>query len=388
MEPNPEAQDNSTSIGRREYTRTEFLGVAGLAAVGALFGPRALARTGLFAEDGAHNLNTDPQRQSFGKTTYRIALTEPVSLTFFDEFFHDIRLAASKDDSFTIINGNGDQGVLITDVQSAIALGFNGILINGITASGWGVLQSALDKHIVVTNHSAFPLTYVSQNIIVAHYAAGYMVGQLAAKWVSSKKGTIEVATVGARSDPYIATRGIAFVDALTKYAPNAKVVTRLSSDNITAETAASLVADALEAFPGISAMFALTDPACQGAIVALKEAGRTNKKEFLLCEVDGASNILEAMLQDTALQISASMYYAYSAVQEQWDMEKLLHGEKVPPTRYLLPRMVTPSTVNQALNELNNPLSPANAHLYKSLMIYSNTPLVTGAPPSHSFRP
>jgi ABC-type sugar transport system substrate-binding protein len=366
----------------KRYSRIEFLASAAALAGGVIVGGCGSSST-----SGSSSTASAAAQSHSGAR--RIGLPQLESLDFFTQFWADMKAAAQKGDEFTIINANGDQGVMITDTQSMIAQGFNALMINGETASGWDpVLKTGLAKKMVIMNHSAFPLTNVTQNIIVAHYAAGYQTGLAAAKWITKKTGTVEIATIGARSDPYISTRATGFTAAIKAAAPNGKVVANLANDNITPESAANLTQDALQNHPQLAVIFGLTDPVAQGAIVALTAAHKTDRSQFFLCNVDGQPVVLQEMLKPTALQATASMYYRYSATQSQRDIDAVLNGKSVAPTRYLYPRMVTPANVHEALAELNSPLSPANAGLYKTLMKYSSTRLNASSKPAQTVNP
>jgi ABC-type sugar transport system substrate-binding protein len=144
-------------------------------------------------------------------------------------------------------------------------------------------------------------------------------------------------------------------------------------------EAAASATASLIQAHPDLNMIFAPFVSAALGAERAATEADKTDTDNFYIASVDGSVDMLKLIKQGSVLQSSSSTLFRYDAVIVEMDMERLLLGEKVPPFRLQIPKIVTKENVDELLAILDDPFNPKNEYIYSEITTYLDTPWEPG---------
>jgi ribose transport system substrate-binding protein len=215
--------------------------------------------------------------------------------------------------------------------------------------------------------------------VVLDQHASGYEVGRLAAKWINDKfGGKAEVAYLSNRADPQLQLRSQGEKDAIKELAPNATVVGEVEANTI--ELGSKGAANLLQAHPDLKVLLAFSDDGGLGAYQALTEAGKKDPNQFFLGSADGTQLAFEKIAEGGIYQCTWSYLFPFSAVQWMRDMEKVLRGEKVPPTRTQLGRIVTKDNLQEVQLMVKDPLAPEVQKFYSdpNVMRYDDKPLTT----------
>lgn len=312
----------------------------------------------------------------------KVGVSSPVEIEILNEFFADMRKEADRPENqvkLDIVNANGDPVKQTTDLEAMLAQGYDGIFVLALSPGGLDdFVKRATDKGVCVFNHSPSAITNATQNVVLDQYASGYEVGKVAADWINKRGGELELAYLISSSDPQIIARSQGQKDAIKALAPKAKVVGEAEANTI--DLGASATANLLQAHPNISMILSFNDDAGLGAYQAATEAGRKDPNTFFIGSLDGTQLVLDKIAEKGIYQTTWSYLFAFSSVQWMRDMEKCLRGEKVPPTRTQIGRVVTLENLDEVKNMVANPLDPAVQKFYSdpAVMKYSDTPLTT----------
>lgn len=312
----------------------------------------------------------------------KVGLSSPFDVEILNEFYADMRKEGDLPQNavkMDIVNANGDPVKQSADLEAFLAQGYNGIFF--LAASPGGLddfVKRATDKGVCVFNHSASPVTGATQNVVLDQHASGYEVGRVAADWINKHGGNLEVAYLSNHEDPQLQLRSQGEKDAIKDLAPNAKVVGEANANTI--PLGASATANLLQANPNISVILAFSDDGGLGALQAATEAGKTDPDKFFIGSADGTQLVFDKIAQGGIYQATWSYLFPFSSVQWMRDMEKCLRGEKVPPTRTQLGRIVTKDNLAEVRTMVSDPLNPSVQKFYSdpAVMKYSDTPLTT----------
>lgn len=282
-----------------------------------------------------------------------------------------------------VVNANGDPLKQISDVESFVSQGVDGIIIITDSDVGWeDVLARARATNIPVINHSGFALTGASQNIMLPWYDGGYAVGKAAADWLNAKFGGVgEVAILGQSGDSPRGQRTKGLEDGITQNS-QAKVVSRI--DAADSEAGATGAANALSSYPNIKVILAFNDDVGMGALRAAQEAGKNDPAQFFIGGSDGLPAALDAIRSGTVYQATFDLLFSFSSVQTMRDLEAFMRGQPVKPTRMHTGLAITPANLEQVMKAKADPFSPDSASFYRQITYYSDTVLNKGdaAPP------
>jgi ABC-type sugar transport system substrate-binding protein len=365
------------------FTRDQLLksaAAAGAAAGGLGFAGGALAsrsrRTGVRA----------PLCDLKGKVE---GIPEPGAIPFYAYFFGAMQQAAKQGGTgiqIKIVNANNDDARQLADARVMVAQGAAAIQVMAGASSPWNpVAKEALKKGVLVFNHSPEAVNGATQNVLIDHYAAGYLNGQNAAKWINKNfGGKTEVATLTTLSSPPQHQRTEGFKAAIRKYAPKSKIWNDAAIDRNDVNKAAAAIANLLSAHPDLHVIDCYNDTTAVPAVEVLRERGKTDPKQYYVAGVDGEPRVLQLIASGKSpLQSTADFLFNFSAVQYERDIEAALCGKKIPPTRMMTPKLATVANAKQALKlaDISAALDPKNAGVYKEIMHYFNTPVVTGGP-------
>lgn len=328
---------------------------------------------------------TAPQSNAAGNATLkekRVGLSSPIEVEILNEFYADMKKEAELPANaikLDIVDANGDPVKQSADLEAFLAQEYDGIFFLALAPGGLDdFVARATGKGVCVFNHSASPVTGTTQNVVLDQHASGYEVGKYAAQWINDHGGNLEVAFLTNRADPQLTLRSQGEKDAIQELAPNAKVVGEVEANTI--ELGAAGAANLLQAHPNIQVILAFSDDGGLGAYQAATEAGKTDPNQFFLGSADGTQLVLDKIAEGGIYQATWSYLFPFSAVQWQRDMEKCLRGEKVPPTRVQIGRIVNKENLEEVRAMVKDPLAADVQKFYSdpNVMKYSDEALKT----------
>jgi ribose transport system substrate-binding protein len=332
--------------------------------------------------------STPPQCKSGSNSIMgdTIGLSLPQEQALFSQLQNDIEAYAKKAGcgwKFKVTNANADPSQQITDAQQLIAQGVNLIWANEAESQGWNsVATQAKAAKVMLYNWSSFAITGANLNATVDQAKSGALVAAPAAAWIKAHPGHADVGVLVSVSDPGFQERAKSFESALKKLDPSVKFVATGNGGFTNPSAAESSTLSMIQSHPDINMIFADWDGASLGAAQAAREAGKTNPNTFYIAGQDGSPEQLALMQKPgNVLQASGAELYRYDAGIIVSNMMRLLLHQSIPPTRTLVPTLVTPANVKQVLKEENDPFNPIYKDVFNHISAYYSKPLALGDP-------
>jgi ABC-type sugar transport system substrate-binding protein len=310
-----------------------------------------------------------------------IGMSWPLQIGLVDQMVSDITKFAQLSNcgvTFRIVNANGDAAKQVIQAQQLLALGVDLLVAVPAAPQGWeAVIRQAKQNGVPVINWSSVALTGATMNSNVWQAATGALVAAPAAKWINTMQGgKAEVAMLVSATDVGFKARAAAFKEKLLRLAPGAKIVATAPGGYASPTSAEKTTLDLIQAHPNLKMIFADWDAATIGAAQAAKEAGKTDPRQFFIAGQDGSTTQLEAMAKPgNVIQATGALMFRYDAGIIVNNMLRLLMNKTLPPTRLLIPRLVTPATRASFLRSLNDPFNPKNASVFSTITRYYDQP-------------
>jgi ABC-type sugar transport system substrate-binding protein len=284
---------------------------------------------------------------------------------------------------FANVDAGADQSKQVQNAINYVTQGYAAIYINTGTPAGWDqVVQQANAAGVLTMNHSPDALTGATQNVVIDHAEAGNLNAQAAATWAAANGITPVAATLAILNSVPLKLRTDTFKSSLQKMAPGTTlyedVAVPLNNPNASAAAAQNL----LNAHPDINILFCYNDDTAAAVATALGQQGISDPTQFWIGGVDGTNSALQNIGSGTSTeQATAAFLFGYSAAALQSDVERILSGQTVKPTRALLPQLTTSENVQTIQAQSNGALDPQFKSLYDTMIHYFDQPLVTGGP-------
>jgi ribose transport system substrate-binding protein len=355
--------------------RRKFLHFAGLAASGAaLSGLAGCSREATVTQAPP---GTGPLKNK------RVGVSSPHKVEILNEFYEDMKREARRPENqleVVVVDAGGDAVKQLSDIEAFIAQNYDGIFFLALPSEGLERLVArALAKSIFMFNHGASPITGATQNVVLDQHFTGAEIGKFAAQWINEKKGgRAEVGILGNSSDPWLTIRTQGLKDGLREHAPGAKIAGEVHGHSI--ELGAAGAANLLQAHPGITVLLAHADDPGYGCFTAATEAGKRDPIQFLVASCDGTRLVMDKVAEGGIYQATWSYLFPFSATAWMRDMIRCLRGQKVPPTRTQVGRLVTKANVDDIRALTRDPRSPEAQKYYDdpTVMRYSDELLRT----------
>jgi ribose transport system substrate-binding protein len=313
----------------------------------------------------------------------RVAISSPHKVEILNELYEDMKREARRPENqldVVVVDADNDPVKQLGDIESFIAQRYDGIFFLALPSAGLERLVSeATALGIFMFNHGASPVTGATQNVVLDQHFTGAEVGKFAAKWINDRHGgRAEVGILGNSNDPWLQIRTQGLKDGLRKGAPNAQVVGEVHGHSI--ELGASGAANLLQAHPGIKVLLAHADDPGFGCYTAATEARKRDPDEFCVASCDGTRLVMDKVAEGGIYQASWSYLFPFSATAWMRDMIRCLRGEKVPPTRTQVGRLVTKANVEAIQTMIHDPQAATVQQYYSdpTVMRYSDTALTT----------
>lgn len=368
----------ASRMNRRQLLRRGVIATGALTLVEGLTGPTAFAQgsgqvTGYFGtfndltgkKEGWPSLEHDEVNDSLWK------------------LIMDTGKADNTNMQFANVDAGGDQSKQVQNAINFITQGYAAIYINTGTPAGWDqVIQQANAAGVLTMNHSPDALTDATQNVVIDHAQAGNINAQAASAWAQANGMTPVAATLAILNSVPLKLRTDTFKSSLQSMNPDttfyADVAVPLNNANASAAAAQNL----LNAHPDINVLFCYNDDTAAAVATALAQQGITDPTQFWIGGVDGTNSALQNIASGTSTeQATAAFLFGYSAAALQSDVEKILSGQNVQPTRALLPQLATSDNVQMIQAQSNGALDQQFRSLYTTMIHYFDQPLVTGGP-------
>jgi ABC-type sugar transport system substrate-binding protein len=183
---------------------------------------------------------------------------------------------------------------------------------------------------------------------------------------------------LGNAADPWLQIRTQGMKDGLLENSPRSRIVGEVHGHSI--ELGASGAANLLQAHPGISVLLAHADDPGFGGYTAAMEAGHQDPQKFLVASCDGTKLVLDKVGERGIYQATWSYLFPFSATAAMRDIIRCLRGQKVPPTRTQVGRLVTQTNVDTIRAVGSDPQAAEVQQYYgdPTVMRYSDEPLAT----------
>lgn len=204
-----------------------------------------------------------------------------------------------------------------------------------------------------------------------------------AANWIQTKQGgTAEVAIMVSPTDVGFKARAAGFTAKLKQLAPGANIVATASGGYANPAEAEKTALTLIQAHPNLKMIFGDWDASTLGAAQAAKETGKTDPNQFFIAGTDGTAAQLDLMAKpDNVIGATGALLFRYDAGINVNNMLHILMGDKVPPTRVLVPRLLTPAGLARFTALVSNPFSVKNAAVYKTITLYYKIPETSARP-------
>ena len=286
--------------------------------------------------------------------------------------------------TFKVTNAQGDPATQVQQAEQLITDKVNLLFTNPSESPGWGpVGPLAKANNAIWMNWSSVVEPDATVNATVDQALEGSLVAEPAAQWINKYQGGhAQVAMLVSLTDPGFKARATAFEARLRQLVPGVQFVGTGNGGFNSPQTAQQSTLNLLQAHPGVKVLFADWDGASIGAVQAARSLGKTDPHQFFIAGQDGSTEQLQDMQKaGNVLQATGADIYRYDAGVIVRDMEKLLMGQSVEPTRYLLAELVTPDTVGKFLQLQNDPFNNAYSNVFNQITRYypyHDTPATT----------
>jgi ribose transport system substrate-binding protein len=240
------------------------------------------------------------------------------------------KLVEDDGGEFTYLDCKSNVATQVSQIENFIASGVDVIVIQPAEKTAVEEpLQRAMAKGIKVYCWDE-DIENADLNWLIDNYELGRMIGKEAADWINTKyQGTAEVAILDYPQLPILLQRGNGIADAITEYAPKAKIVARDSAINPTEGMAKTETF--LQGHPNIRVIGAIGGGAAIGANEAIKGSGKPIA-EFGIFAADATAEEMEAMKNNEAIRMSILITGGHKEIaQAIFGFIKQMHaGERV----------------------------------------------------------
>jgi ribose transport system substrate-binding protein len=283
-----------------------------------------------------------------------------------------------------IVNSNGNNSQQVIQDQQLIAQHVNLLFEQPAVSGGFDTVIAAAKKaKVPVLNWSSVGITGATMNVNVSQAATGALDAAPVCNWIKAKQGgKAQVAMIVSPTDVGFKARAAAFQAKLTKLCPGADFVATAPGGYTTPTAAESTALSLIQAHPDLKVIFADWDADTLGAATAAKDAGKTDPNQLFIAGCDGTAAQLALMADpNSVLQATGAPVFNYDAGIIVNNIEQMLLGRKLPPTRVLVPRLVTPSNLAAFTALSTNPYSLKNASVYDTVTQYFASSETTANP-------
>lgn len=259
-----------------------------------------------------------------------------MKLSYFQSQWLAVQAIAEREGFTPILTDPAfDTQKYIDQVDNLIAQNVFGVLLSvwepGLGAGAVLKIQEA--EVPVVVMHVGAADTVSVPTVTADNYKAGLIAGEEAAKmWKEQNADRKAVIGILTNTDaPTNVERTQGMLDAFQKEIPDAELAKTLDG-GYDLETSLAAGQDILTANPDVNVFFTAHDTQAQGALSALKGAGRGTWPDAIICSVDASRQSADEMKKlDSAFRISIGNS-PVTMTETSWEiLKKVINGEDVP---------------------------------------------------------
>jgi ABC-type sugar transport system substrate-binding protein len=276
--------------------------------------------------------------------------------------------------------GDGNPQTQIQTIQSMLAQGYNAIYTTLLNGQGYNQLAAeAKAKHVVWVNFSGSAVAGATLNLTPPGLTYGFPLGVAAAKWMQAHGySSSQVGATINTDDAVTAQRTQGFVQGVHSVLPSVHVWLA-AEDNNSETAAANDGADLLQAHPAIKVLFGWSSSDALGLTEAAAQHGDTNPSTFFITTPDGITGVYQKILQNSPLQLAATIGIPFGAAAAEHYIEAGLMGKTQPQSAVARVALVTKANATLVQTQEANPLQyPARMN---QTLAFSNTPMVLNGP-------
>jgi ribose transport system substrate-binding protein len=259
----------------------------------------------------------------------------------------------SKGGKLNYVSCESNVNKQITQVENFVASGVNVLIVHPADPAGIeDSLKQAREKGVKVL---AWDDNLQNADIawLIDNHQLGYTIGEYAAKWINEKLGgKAEVAILNYPQLPILLQRGNGIKDAITKLAPNAKIVAETSAIN--PAEGITKMETIFQSNPNVKVVGCIGSGGSVGSNEAAKAAGKI-KDDFGIFAADATQPELQAIKNNEGIRMSVTITGTNKVIAEKVAamVDQLVSGkpiEKKEIYRELIP--VTKENVDQYLGK------------------------------------
>jgi ABC-type sugar transport system substrate-binding protein len=286
-----------------------------------------------------------------------------------------------RGETLTFLNASGDAQKALEIADSFVAQGFDAIMSVPLTFDGWdGVAERAKAKGMVLTNHSASPVSGADLNVLYPHERAGFLNGENAGQWLQAAGiSGCEVGMGVFPDDPGLKSRSVGFAAGIKSVVPDVQVWEANAGSDVA--SGASVGANLIQAHPNICVMFGWNEEIAVGMVQAAAEASKTDPATFYIGTPDATPVGFQKILDGTPMQAVVTPGFPFSSTQWLFMTEEAMLGQSIKPTALINVHLVTKDTVQAELAAQSDPLAANSKQLLDDALVLFDQPLKFGDP-------
>ena len=260
---------------------------------------------------------------------------------------------ASMGGSLAYVSCESNAPKQITQIENFVSSGVDVLIVHPADPEGVeSACKQARDKGIKVISWDD-NLKNADVAWLIDNHKLGYTIGEAAAKWINDKLGgKAEVAILNYPQLPILLERGNGIKEAITKLAPNAKIVAETSAIN--PAEGISKMETLFQSHPNLKVVGCIGGGGSVGANEAAKGAGKI-KDDFGIFAADATKPELTAMKNNEGVRMTVAVGGTLKdSTDKVWELiEELKSGKPITTKevyRVLVP--VTKENVDEFLNQ------------------------------------
>lgn len=239
----------------------------------------------------------------------------------------------------SVIEANGDELIdldaqldinkQISDIEDVLQKNIDAIFVAPVDSEGIKTAYLSCQKANVPVINIDIPIAedlaqYCAFQVTTDNVMAGKVLGEA---MVKNTNGKANVALIDWSVNKAVTDRTSGFEQAVAN-SPDIKIVARQDGE-ASVDSAIPIMENMLQAHPEIDVVFGINDPSCQGALSAIKAAGKEGKIGIYSIDgsPDGLKLVKDGKFVGTSMQFPEKM--GKTAAEDAY---KFLAGEKVEP--------------------------------------------------------
>ena len=206
-----------------------------------------------------------------------------------------------------MVDAKYDPAVQYNHIENFISSKYDAICVSPIDVDGINdICKKAIDAGIVVISEAQF-FESAQAKFTLDEYTYGWAQGTEVAKWINEKLGgECEWALIAQDNVPPVVRRGDGVVEAVAKFAPKAKLVSRQTGD--TPELGMKIIEAVLQQYPNVKVVQGTNDSGAIGGYQAVMNSGKATP-DFYVGGADATDEAIAKMKEaDSVFRMSVDL--------------------------------------------------------------------------------